>query len=207
MGLGIQEIPPRSSFVDSVPLGYPVSAPIDTFLLNYWFEDDSGRGFDFWGIISESLPIYNLSVRGEYTVLILSHLFQYGISGQWTSAEWVVIATTTGEDIGIDNCIDKPSSISLSAYPNPFNSAVTISVYCHSRANGNPEGVPVDVFDIAGRRVAQLPAYGSESVKPLSANASSACRWQPDASLTSGVYLVRAKAEDGEVTKKIIYLK
>jgi hypothetical protein len=31
--------------------------------------------------------------------------------------------------------------------------------------------------------------------------------WQPDATVGSGVYLVRAKVGDSEVTKRVVYLK
>jgi len=31
--------------------------------------------------------------------------------------------------------------------------------------------------------------------------------WQPDATITSGVYLVRARVDGGEITKMVVYLK
>jgi len=98
--------------------------------------------------------------------------------------------------------VRNPTAITLSAYPNPFNSSVTITLICHSGEGRNPE---IEIFDINGRMVAQIPAIGSESAKPLSTNASGACRWQPDAALGSGVYLVRVKGTNASA--KVIYMK
>jgi len=101
----------------------------------------------------------------------------------------------------------KPTRFTLSAWPNPFNSAVTISVDCHSRENGNPE---IEIFDINGRIVYEMPV-GARPASPAG-NAGVAPTvhefiWQPDESIGSGVYLVRAKSGDKTVTKPIIYLK
>jgi len=73
---------------------------------------------------------------------------------------------------------------SLSAYPNPFNSVISITA---------PEGVGIEIFDINGRSIATLP--GGEQV------------WQPEPSVGSGIYLVRAKAGEKEFTKRVVYLK
>jgi len=107
--------------------------------------------------------------------------------------------------------IAKPEHYDISIHPNPFNSAVTISLSVipatSSVIPGSTRNPEIEIFDINGRMVAEIPANGSESAKPLSTNASGACRWQPDESLGSGVYLVRAKIGDESVTKRIVYLK
>jgi len=97
-----------------------------------------------------------------------------------------------------------PEYFEISAYPNPFNSAVTISLTCHSRERGNPE---IEIYDVTGRLVAEIPINGSESAKSLSTLASGACRWQPEESLGSGVYFIRASIGNETVTKNIVYLK
>jgi len=76
-----------------------------------------------------------------------------------------------------------PTDISLSTYPNPFNSSVRIF------ADG---GSNFEIFDIDGRCVTELE---DKQV------------WTPDASLGSGVYLVRVKIGEQSVTKRIVYLK
>ena len=100
----------------------------------------------------------------------------------------------------------KPEAFAISAHPNPFNSAVSISA---------PEGAEVEVFDLNGRRVAQLPDGGTVGVglKPARAGGSetlpygSVYLWTPDKSLGSGVYLVRARVGDKEAMKRVVYLK
>ena len=99
----------------------------------------------------------------------------------------------------------KPYNFTLSAHPNPFNSAVTITA---------PAGAEVEVFDVNGRRVKIIPpgppfTRGEEEDKsPLLRGDLGGLVWQPAASLGSGVYLVRARFEGGETaTKRMVYLK
>ncbi len=109
-----------------------------------------------------------------------------------------------------------PEVFSMSAYPNPFNSAVKISVDCHSREGANPE---IEIFDINGRIVEEIPANETVGSRPAStvtnrttgdagvAPTAHEYVWTPDESVGSGVYLVRAKGADDEITKRIVYLK
>jgi len=107
---------------------------------------------------------------------------------------------------------------SISMSPNPFNSTVRIFLschsctpYCHSRESGNPgDRVEVGIFDINGRNVAEVPVganlvfaqpQGNHKDRPYETV------WQPDKSIPSGVYLVRATVGDREVTRKIVLLR
>jgi len=103
-----------------------------------------------------------------------------------------------------------PEDFAISAYPNPFNSAVTITVAGVGATHELP--LRVEIFDMNGRLVADAePANkplaveagagrlgkdtstSSVSVKsPLSKGDLGALIWRPDPSLGSGVYLVRA---------------
>jgi len=107
--------------------------------------------------------------------------------------------------LDIDESVIQPTTFSLSAHPNPFNSAVAISV---------GEGLKpsrIEIFDVNGRMVYKTPVGATRRV------ARSTCQppvdpyefvWQPDDNITSGVYLVRATVGDGgSVTKRIVYLK
>jgi len=107
----------------------------------------------------------------------------------------------------------KPEAFALSAYPNPFNSAVTISLSCHSRAIGNPE---IEIYDINGRRVENLSVGDGFPVPSSNGRGNLAPTniiWQPSPSLGSGVYLVRATvgpstgSGTASVSKRIVYLK
>jgi len=102
----------------------------------------------------------------------------------------------------------KPGNLALSAYPNPFNSAVTITIDCHSRANGNPE---IEIYDINGRRVDNL-SVGAYRIRPKNASTrltptGGQYIWQPDENIGSGVYLVRATVGANIVSKRVVYLK
>ena len=139
--------------------------------------------------------------------------------------------TADGSPIfGIGEVPPTPDDFRILAYPNPFNSAVRIS-FCQA---GTPDlpveqaSVPViEIFDINGRMVAEISA---QSVIPDSdresrgaakgldsrfhGNDSVVARkyvWQPEKSLGSGIYLVRAtlceQTASVVCTKRVVYLK
>ena len=99
----------------------------------------------------------------------------------------------------------KPADFAITAYPNPFNSAVSIAA---------PYGAEIEIFDLNGRRVAQLSYGGTVGANLVFAHSTGdhkdrpyECVWQPSESLPSGVYLVRARFDDCETKKRIVYLK
>jgi len=100
----------------------------------------------------------------------------------------------------------RPNSISLSAHPNPFNSAVLVAA---------PEGAEIEIFDINGRMIDNISV--GTGLKSACGRGSEALSyefvWQPNENIGSGVYLVRARFDklsdrDNEsVSKRIVYLK
>jgi len=127
-----------------------------------------------------------------------------------------------------------PHTFAISAYPNPFNSAVTIAI-------DNPVGAGfmsarVEIYDVNGRKIADAEpveagagrltkdtSTGSVSVfAPLHKGGQGGSYiWRPDESLPSGVYFVRARSTGKEgfdklshrdvggfvATARIVYLK
>ena len=101
-----------------------------------------------------------------------------------------------------------PNNTSISIRPNPFNSSCRIFA---------PAGCEIEIYDINGRIVDVRPP----SVPPVrgdgefvSALNKGGCPegtggiiWQPDKSIGSGVFLVRAKFGDKSLVKRIVYLK
>jgi len=107
-----------------------------------------------------------------------------------------------------------PHTFAISAYPNPFNSAVTIAID-NPVGDGSPVPISVEIYDVNGRRVktvtkpvevtvgfavssdinAKHPSTSSGSVFfPLTKGGQGGSYiWRPDESLPSGVYLVRAR--------------
>jgi hypothetical protein len=83
-----------------------------------------------------------------------------------------------------------PSSLRLSAYPNPTRAAATLALTVPS-----PQTVTVEAFDVLGRRVlAETHAVTGSTQLSLDSR-----RWKP------GLYLVRASLADGEaVTTRLV---
>ncbi|MCD6502380.1 T9SS type A sorting domain-containing protein [bacterium] len=100
-----------------------------------------------------------------------------------------------------------PADYSLRVYPNPFNSAVRISV----GAGLAPSRI--EIFDINGRMVDEISANSVGSRHASTAGDAGVAPtvreyiWQPDKSLGSGVFFVRVSSSDKSITKRVVYLK
>ena len=81
-----------------------------------------------------------------------------------------------------------PDEVSLSAYPNPFNLSVRITL------SGRDANVPVDIFDIRGERVVSLSLLDGEAI------------WAPD-NLPAGVYFATIRIDGQNFVDKLVYLK
>jgi len=123
----------------------------------------------------------------------------------------------------ISEALTKPTSFELTVSPNPFNSSCVITT--HACAT-----VKVEIYDLQGRLVWNKPSDsdyigatslikgGKPDVVPINKGdvakrqvvsaLAQGVIWQPDESISSGVYLVRATTSDGQqITKRIVYLK
>ena len=89
-----------------------------------------------------------------------------------------------------------PDKISLSAYPNPFNSSVSISYSLEDEKGGK-----LDIYNIQGQKMRTYNLTGKEG----------RIRWDAqDADgnkISSGIYFARASASQESHTIKLIYLK
>ena len=100
------------------------------------------------------------------------------------------VILTDSEHTSIDETqAPKPEALTLSVYPNPFNSSVVISA---------PEGAKIKIYDLIGRLIHEIP----EAIYDPSTTI-----WQPDKAIGSGVYFVRAEAGDKSIMKRVVYLK
>ncbi len=77
-----------------------------------------------------------------------------------------------------------PEHFSISAYPNPFNSAVKIVA---------PEKTTLEIFDINGKHITKLSK--NESI------------WRPPECVSSGIYLIRAINGLNSASKRVLYIK
>ncbi|MFP4460241.1 MAG: CocE/NonD family hydrolase [Candidatus Zixiibacteriota bacterium] len=95
----------------------------------------------------------------------------------------------------------KPQNIDISAYPNPFNSKVSINI---------PDGVIFEgIYDIRGKLL--FPTNAKE-INEL--NGSNIINWQPDESVESGIYLIRVYDKNDNnlydnqlFNRSIVYIK
>jgi len=91
--------------------------------------------------------------------------------------------------LGVEEQKMLPSTVEITAFPNPFNSSVAITA---------PAGAEIEIYDLLGNRL------WSKTI-PRSAQANLV--WKPDENIPSGVYIVRAATGNKSATKRIIYLK
>lgn len=110
----------------------------------------------------------------------------------------------------------KPESFNFRAWPNPFNSAITFSIdasvgaYCNSP-------LQIEVYDVAGHLIQllsepdfmtpQVEVRGGIHREKPSTSSGGDYVWQPNKSLGSGIYLVRATVGEKTATRRVIYLK
>lgn len=109
---------------------------------------------------------------------------------------------------GIEEKSELPEDFSINAYPNPFNSAVSITA---------PEGAEIKIFHVNGRMVepvtelVEVPAGftdpGANNTKPPTIDSGSVFVWQPGDNITSGIYLVQATVANQSTSKKIVFIK
>jgi len=94
-----------------------------------------------------------------------------------------------------DRGLDFPERIKLSAYPNPFNSSVTINY-------SNLKGGEIGIYDIQGKLIRTYLLEGGEVGK---------INWDAtDASgerVSSGIYFAKAKTSQSSQAIKLIYLR
>ncbi len=186
-----------------------------------------------FGLANDSMAISQKGTGSEWHYLG-SHEFYSGTSGYVSLGDrtavngdvviadavlWIYNAPLGAEDFAEPA---KPAKMEISAYPNPFNSAVSITA---------PAGAEIEIFDVNGRRVAELPRLASLGT-PSQAKGNSplfkegwpeagvflsegarlsptahSYVWRPEGNLGSGIYFVRATMGVESMTKRIVYLR
>ncbi len=129
------------------------------------------------------------------------------IDGHWNG---LILRRELFDTFAVGEELFTPEAFNISAFPNPFNSAVTIALDAPVGAHGRAP-LQIEIFDISGRRIAQLPDGGfvgagftpalndvADNNERDGARPSPTTReftWTPDETLPSGVYLVRARVD------------
>jgi len=94
-------------------------------------------------------------------------------------------------------------SFQITVVPNPFNSSCAITA---------PAGAEIEIYDLRGNVVERFPSASSGNgipvIEPAEMTTTREYIWHHDESITSGIYIVMARTEDGNcVTKRIVYIK
>ncbi|MCK5832804.1 CotH kinase family protein [bacterium] len=195
----------------SFPNGTTV--PSDGYLL-VWADSDPEQG--------DLHTSFKLSAGGEELALSGSDFIgaQLCDSVSWTAmptdsswgrypnggVTWQICSVATPEEenmwsVSVEEAVELPKELSISVFPNPFNSAVSITATA---------GAKIEIFDVNGRMVDNISVGTTPCARPQGqahGPAPTKAIWQPVENITSGVYLVRVKAADNEVTTRIVYLK
>jgi len=114
---------------------------------------------------------------------------------------YIYLADNTGIFILRNTVLDvngspiTPSEYSISAYPNPFNSSVTLCLRMQK-----PDRVNITVRNILGEEVAAI--FDGE----LSAGTHSFC-WEPESCAPSGLYLATVSGRKFNLSNKLLYVK
>ncbi|MBN2542243.1 T9SS type A sorting domain-containing protein [bacterium] len=112
-------------------------------------------------------------------------------------SSWDIGADEYYPDYVTDLRIEKPGKFMINTYPNPFNATCKIEA---------PANATVEIFDLNGRKVSMTGRdaclYSVENSLYLRS-----FFWNPDETISSSIYLVRANAKKEVVIKKVIYLK
>lgn len=151
-----------------------------------WFELDIYSGV----IQSEEFQEINVSFIARDIAPDLYqgrlHFFHNAAGGE----QWLPVSMDVVNDVQSDPSSLTPSSLSLSAFPNPFNSSTRLTY-----SVPQPGLVHLKLFDIAGREIKLLnTSFHPAGVYNYNLNASD---------LATGLYLVRIEAAGLHKTKKI----
>ncbi|MBN2541423.1 T9SS type A sorting domain-containing protein [bacterium] len=171
--------------------------------VTYYYRHDDPFGFEFFVLsdleyavfVSESpFQVYAMEEAtdsGYFEVPVENEPYWVVVSNIANIANTIVgklsvalTDTTSGIE---DNYL--PESFKVSVYPNPFNGALRISA---------PPISQIEIFDINGRMVDKITNNGYNKTDIL---------WQPEMSLSTGIYLVRINSEDKVTTRRVVYLK
>lgn len=227
----------RPPLPPSAPMGYfyfndPVYPGLDGLLADYRSDADDCI---VWKIIYHTPTVMadscwlkwdhdSLPPDGDFYILITDGDSSWK-SLDWSTAENMRVISSTrrfwflekayiryGECVNIeDNTL--PEEFRISAYPNPFNSAITISLIgsrCGTTYHTPQTTNQIEIFDINGRTVANIPV-GVVRERPDGGgrftNRHYETVWYPDESLGSGIYFLRYPESEEDEQLKLVYLK
>jgi len=133
-------------------------------------------------------------VNGNTHVLVYSFEKGETFSGNILNTEGKLISVEAADYNGSAyKTIALPTSFSIENYPNPFNSATTISMALPVASNWN-----LTIYNVAGQKVAEFSGYAEAGINNVVWDSPTAA---------SGIYFYKVTTDSGSMTKKMVLLK
>ncbi len=173
-----------------------------------WQTREIGSGYGASGCQSEYAAHFGLGSATAIDSVIIQ--WQSGIEDIATSLSINTRYIVNEGTYDVPEQPTRPTDFALHISPNPFNGAVRIEA---------PSAAKIEIYDMNGRHIDVIArrvqpdeaiSYGYEKdCHALQArnDGVSGLIWRPDASITSGVYLVRASIGNESISKRVVYLK
>ncbi len=123
--------------------------------------------------------------------------FHFGSDGAVTYEGWYIddVRVTTRSTAVLERFGWKPEKLAITAFPNPFNSALKLNLFVPS-----PGRIEVVARDVTGRVVARL-FEGSVSAGILSLS------WRPQKTLPGGMYVISLSGSGAKASTKVLLVK
>jgi len=188
-------------------------APFDDMTATYFHWNDDAFGFSMF--VLDEIQFSRFEAGSSFAVIAMQENCDFGSFELPVSNEpqWLILSNIENQknilvgelavmlhDSATSVEETKPDDYSISIYPNPFNSSVTVEALSNSE---------IEIYDLTGRRVVKLEQNQQKSADddhPLRKS-----QWVPDESVASGVYLVRINAPSGKkqnsIVRRVVYLK
>ena len=167
-------------------------------LCDYWVVKLDSSGNIIWqkclgGSIGDAAFSIQQTSDGGFIVAGFTESNDGDVSGHHGLNEYPDCWVVKLSPVGVSENVIVPEQFKLSVFPNPFNSSCMITA---------PSGAKIEIYDLRGRLISKGIQSFSES------QGKRTLIWQPDETIRSGVYIVKATMENGrQKVKRVVLVK